>query len=90
MEMVWDVFDDPSNRTACTIDGEQLSDGIHEILYEKYRGLYTKASVQVTDGKFVESTEYLIGQAVQEAGYFGQFIEGFERTENGLEVIIGS
>ena len=89
MVMIWSVFDDPSDRTACTIDGEQLSDGWHDVLYEHFGGLY-KASVQVTDGKFGVATEYFIGQAVQEAGYFGQFIEGFERTENGLEVIIGS
>jgi hypothetical protein len=89
MVMIWSVFDDPSDRTACTIDGEKLTDGWHDVLYEHF-GVYTKASVQVTDGKFGVATEYFIGQAVQEAGYFGQFIEGFERTENGLEVIVGS
>tara|TARA_R100001163_G_scaffold1887_2_gene3012 strand:- start:756 stop:1025 length:270 start_codon:yes stop_codon:yes gene_type:complete len=89
MEMIWDVFDDPSNRTACTIDGEQLSDGEHHICFE-YDGIIKTTSVLVTDGKFSESTDNLVGIVVEASGYRGQFIEGFQKTENGLEVLIGS
>jgi len=75
--------------TAVTTDGEQLEDGIHNIKFV-YNNQMTTATVLVTDGKFNESTTDYIGTAVNAAGYWGPYIEGFERTENGIEVLIGS
>ena len=77
------------NYSAVTLDGEQLKDGIHN-LKVRYFDVMTTASVVVADGKFTESTTDYIGTAANETGYWGPYIEGFERTENGIEVAIGS
>jgi len=94
--MIWSVgeWNDDTiefipNYDAVTVDGEILTDGIHN-LKVRYMDVMTTASVVVADGKFVDNTIDIIGTAANATGYWGPFIEGFERTENGIEVIIGS
>jgi len=96
MKMVWSIgkwndakMDIDADRRAVTVNGEKLKDGINNIHF-LHNGVLTTASVVVADGEFTSSAEELIGAAVESAGYWGYFIEGFERTDNGIEVIIGS
>lgn len=95
-QMIWSVGEwnedtiefDPC-YDAVTVDGEQLADGVHN-LKVLYNNVMTTASVVVADGKWADSTIDIIGTAANASGYWGPFIEGFERTEHGIEVIIGS
>ena len=96
MEMVWSIGEwneeamgVDCDRRAVTICGEKLEDGIHNI-YFCHNLVMTTASVHVAGGEFSDSAEKIIGTAVESAGYWGNYIEGFERTHRGIEVVIGS
>lgn len=95
-KMIWSVgewnnstMEFHPNYDALTTDGELLTDGVHH-LKVLYDNVMTTATVVVADGKFADSTINIIGTAANASGYWGPFIEGFKRTEHGIEVIIGS
>jgi len=95
-KMIWSVgewndetMDMDLDFRAVTTNGEKLNDGIHN-LKVRYMDVMTTASVVVADGKFADSTIDIIGTAANASGYWGPFIEGFARTDHGIEVIIGS
>lgn len=95
-KMIWSVGEWDDNTMeffpcydALTIDGELLTDGVHH-LKVTHMDVMTTATVLVADGKFADSTIDIIGTAANASGYWGPYIEGFERREHGIEVIIGS
>lgn len=95
MQMVWSIGEWNEETHTCDdrraiVDGIQLSDGFVNIVFE-YMGVLTSATVVVANGEFTEQADELIGNAVERAGYWGQYIEGFHYNEEGqIEVIIGS
>lgn len=95
--MVWSIFEDTSidydnwveDRTA-VVDGEKLADGWYHVKYVRDNAAHT-ADCEVRDGKWTEFSDKMIGSAVERAGYWGVYIEGFKRHNEGfIEVVIGS
>ena len=95
MKMIWSVGEWNEDTHACDdrsaiVDGNKLSDGIVNIVFD-YMGLQTSAAVVVSNGEFTEQADELIGNCVERAGYWGQYIEGFHYNNEGqIEVVIGS
>ncbi len=93
-KMIWGIgeYNESADFNAdyrAIVKGEQLEDGIVN-LKVRYMDVMTTASVVVSGGMFHESTIDIIGTAANNTGYWGPYIEGFERTEHGIEVFIGS
>ena len=97
MKMVWSIGewndtkgDYDHDRRSYLKNGEHLEDGAHRVVFN-YIGVQTSGWVIVEDGQFNDQTEQFIGTMVSGANYWGQFIEGFDRDEEGnIEVVIGS
>ena len=95
MQMIWSVGEWNEDTHTCDdrsaiVDGKKLNDGIVNIVFN-YMGLQTSAAVVVANGEFTEQADELIGNAVDRAGYWGQYIEGFHYNNEGqIEVVIGS
>ena len=96
--MQWSIFkntDGPveewvENRGANLTTGEFLADGLHYVEF-KYFENTAAAMITVANGYFADDTEELIEGIVREAGYWGDFIEGFKMNDDGnIEVTIGS
>lgn len=104
MKMVWSIYKDssldydawepmdsaiffdmdtnasPFNRVKC------MPDGMHEVFYDGH-----SCMVEVKDGKFdIIQASLAIGDIVEKAGYWGNFIERFYRRNGKFEVSIGS
>ena len=63
-----------------------LSDGMHEVFFED-----KSTFLEVKDGKFnIENAKPAIQNFVEQAGYWGTFIEGFRKKEGKIYVSIGS
>ena len=76
----YDIQASPENRLKF------LADGIHEVFYEKY-----STFLEVKDGKFnIENAKPAIQNIVEQAEYWGTFIEGFRKKEGKIYVCIGS
>lgn len=106
MNMQWSIYKNSSLpyeqweecHSACFIDHDMetsspfnrvkfLHDGVYPIYYGK-----NSVHVVVKDGKFedVGTMKAKIGDLVEMAGYWGSFIEGFEKRDGSIHVRIGS
>ncbi len=64
---------------------------LHDGFYPVYFGK-NSTTAEVRDGKFVnvESLKSNIAKLVKMDGYWGTFIEGFEKIDGSIHVVIGS
>ena len=103
MAMHWSIYgghyktedDFYVDREATLSCGTTLEDGEHEVYFDGgivsiHGDGFEKTTITVKNGEFAEDTEARIETIVKKAGYWGEFIEGFEMTERGIEVWIGS
>ena len=103
-KMVWSIYKDTSkayedweeadaaffiDRDIVASDYNRLKffeDGIHTVWFEKQSCI-----VEVVNGKFnIAKAKEAIGEAVDLAGYWGCYIEGFSRRNGKYVVEIGS
>jgi len=104
MQMVWSIYKDTSGDyddwqemdAAIFFDMDckgsphnqvrMMHDGIHEVWYDGF-----STTVEVKDGKFnIPQAKVSIGEIVEKAGYWGNFIERFYRRNGKFEVSMGS
>jgi hypothetical protein len=89
------------NREA-VVDGKLLADGEHKAIFQ-YFDVVEDAVLIVKDGKFTKCEggaglsvqQQSISDAVEKAGYWGEFIEGFFVVKDGtnagkIQIKVGS
>ena len=101
MKMIWSIGEwnesemkVDEDRRAVTLEGEQLSDGVHRVIF-RHLGVQESRHCIVKGGEWCPTTEIFIGDMVESVGYHGPYIEGFEIINNQTEgkcisVCIGS